>query len=194
LKQAALLGSFLLVFILVTGGLAHAGPLVVNGGFESGDFTGWTQSGNTGLTYVGISPNPAHSGLFAAELGPFGSLGFLSQDIPTIAGHSYTVSYYRQASGGSPNEFRVTWGGNTLVDVMDFAAFSPYVLETFSGLLASGPTTTLSLGFQQDVSYQGLDDVTVVDNTEATVPEPSAMALVGGALLVIVGSIRRRRK
>jgi len=59
----------------------------VNCGFETGDFTGWTQSGNTGFTSVtgsfgGIAPN---SGNFPACMGPVGSDGLLSQTFGTLS-------------------------------------------------------------------------------------------------------------
>src|SRR5260370_23598673 len=65
-----------ITFALLTFGLligfarpASAG-LVVNGGFETGDFKGWTLGGNTDFTFVDGEP---HSGMFSACLGPVGS-------------------------------------------------------------------------------------------------------------------------
>jgi hypothetical protein len=52
-SMKALLGAALMSAILISSG-AHA-DLVTNGGFETGDFTGWTQGGNTGFTSVDLS-------------------------------------------------------------------------------------------------------------------------------------------
>ena len=44
---------FGLCAVLLIAFACHASAnLVTNGGFETGDFTGWTQSGNTGFTSV----------------------------------------------------------------------------------------------------------------------------------------------
>ena len=48
-----------------------AGNLVANCGFETGDFTGWTQSGNLGL-HRRHRRRFAFSGNYAAYLGPIG--------------------------------------------------------------------------------------------------------------------------
>ena len=60
-------------------GQASAANLIVNGSFETGDFTGWTLSGNTGVTGVtgsfgGVDPE---DGSFQAFFGPIGSLALL---------------------------------------------------------------------------------------------------------------------
>src|SRR5215469_8536858 len=50
--------------------LPYVPPLIVNGGFETGDLTGWTQYGNTGGTAVVNNPAYVHSGNYALEIGP----------------------------------------------------------------------------------------------------------------------------
>jgi hypothetical protein len=49
-----------LYVILLAASLAVAGPIpVVNPGFETGDFSGWTRSGNLGFTVVTSDPRTA---------------------------------------------------------------------------------------------------------------------------------------
>ena len=88
--------------------------LVVNGGFETGNYTGWFNSGNTSYAYIQTGANFAHSGQYGAEVGPAGTLGYLSQNIATHPGNNYSISIWLNSQGGFPNEFSVTWGGNVL--------------------------------------------------------------------------------
>src|SRR5439155_336965 len=108
---------------------AATGNLVANSGFETGDFTGWTQSGNTGFT--GVDSGNVHSGSFAAFFGPIGSLGFITQNIPTVAGAQYTFSWFLQNNGGTPNEFQAYWDGTQIVDQINFAG-QGYTLYSFT--------------------------------------------------------------
>ena len=50
--------------VSLASGTATSANLVSNPGFETGDFTAWTQSGNTDFTFVDGLP---HSGEFAAS-------------------------------------------------------------------------------------------------------------------------------
>ena len=78
-RSAALLAVVFALLVLVSG-TAYATPLIVNGGFETGSFFGWTLSGNTG-SYFYVGSDDPYSGTYALDAGPIGSEGYISQII-----------------------------------------------------------------------------------------------------------------
>ena len=96
--------------------LSISESLVQNGGLETGDFTAWMTIGDfTSCSVVSFDPY-VHSGFYGAFLGPYGSLSYLSQSIPTTPGQTYLISCWVFCDGTTPNEFSVAWNGTTLFD------------------------------------------------------------------------------
>jgi hypothetical protein len=133
--------------------------LIINGGFETGNFMGWTQSGNTGAT--GVSTATVHSGMYSAYLGPVGSEGFLAEIFPTNPGASYILDYWLQHDGGTPSTFHAMIDGvNIPGSVLNNPNPFPYTEYTFT-FAATGSRTELKFGFREDPTYFHLDDVSV---------------------------------
>jgi hypothetical protein len=184
----------LLVFGTV--GFAHAGSnLVTNGSFETGDFTGWTVSGDT--TFTGVCDASSCPGMFvpedgnfAAYFGPVGDTATLSQTIATTPGDEYSLSFYlANPVGGTPNFFSVTFGNSSFSFTNFGVAFGwqQFTLTT----LATSDQTPLSFTFRNDPSFWFLDNVTV-QQSGGTVPEPGTLVLFGSGALALAGIARRK--
>jgi len=73
---------------------------VVNGGFETGDLSGWTQFGNTGGTSVMVcGAGCAESGAYGVNFGAVFTPGGIEQTLATISGQSYNISFWLLNNG-----------------------------------------------------------------------------------------------
>lgn len=135
--------------------------LVQNGGFENGDFTGWTQSGNIdGFESVITNSAFVHSGNYGAQIGPGGALYYLSQNLPTTPGQLYLVTFWVvNYNGNGPNEFLADWGATTLFDQIDMGTDGWLDMQYL--VTATTNSTTLKFGFRNDPYYFGFDEVSV---------------------------------
>ena len=181
--------GFLLLLGAYSPSTSQAANLVQNGGFESGDFTGWTNTGNTGFTTV--ANWAPHSGTFSAWIGPTGSNGFISQGLATTTGQSYTVSFwlanYVSGTTEDPNEFRLYWAGVEIFNLVNAPSFD-FTQYSFVAQ-ATSSWTILTMGFRNDIDLFNLDDVDV-----SPVPIPGAVWLLGSGIVGLIGLKRRMRK
>lgn len=173
---------------------AHA-DLIVNGGFETGDFTGWTQSG---WFIEGTNP---HSGVYDASTGCSGAScttvgdlnsAYLYQNVATKRGTKYTLSLFYN-SGQLPtaaSELLLLWGNSaapslsTVVDLVNVDTSGSYVQYTGTVTATSASSQIEFLG-RQDLDFYALDDISVNELEESSVPEcPSILLVLSGLLLI----------
>ncbi len=181
-------GAVALPFTLLVGQ-----SLIQNGGFETGDFSGWTLNGNgapynfvtTSFTYnigtrrhaTNITINP-HSGTYFAALHEPSVLAYLSQNLPTFAGQAYLLSLWMDSPDGrTPNEFSVSWNGGTLFDQANLPKLGWTNLQFI--VTATGSGTVLKIGARDDNAYLALDDVSVLAIPAAAF-QPAAVTQTNG--------------
>lgn len=135
-------------------------PLVVNGGFETDNFTGWTETGSATYMSVSRTASYVHSGSYGAQLGPSGALSYLSQNLATTPGNSYLLSgWLTNPKSRPPNQFLVQWNGATIYSQTNVPAMAWTNLQFL--VAATATTTPLQFGFRNDPAYFGFDDVSV---------------------------------
>jgi hypothetical protein len=183
LNYRALFATLALLISLRYAGMAQN----ANGGFETGDLTGWG-SDQEGAS-VSSDPRYVHSGIYGVQLGTVGTLGHLTQSLPTIPGSNYLISFWlNNTNGGSNNEFQVTWNQSLLYDATNMPALAWTNIQLT--VTASTPNDTLQLGFRQDPQYLGLDDVSVTSigptaPSIITQPTNQTVALSSNAIFVV---------
>lgn len=151
--------------------------LVQNGGFETGDFDGWTLIGNTTGTdtggpiiYNGVQTtvdNSAvvHSGSAGAFLGDT-SLATLSQKLVTTPGQYYLISFYlNNTVAGSGQEFFVYWINASDSPTALYSTTQAPQLKSWTNMQflvqANAAKSTLRFAALNQSNGFGLDDVVV---------------------------------
>jgi flagellin len=180
------------------------GNLVANCGFETGDFTSWTLSGNDvpgeagnlygveGTDPDGISP---HGGADQAFIGDLDSNATtLSQTIATTATDDYTISFWlaqdTAPTTGYGNELLASFGGTSLASLSD-VAIEGYTKYSYT-VAATSSSSVLDITLGDGLGEFLLDDVSVVQDASAPpVPEPPAWTLMLTGIMGI-GLLSRR--
>jgi hypothetical protein len=174
--------------------------LLVNGGFETGDFTGWTVSPPTDVPHFTMicpgggpfcgkgSITAPEAGMFYVNSGPR-TPGTISQTFSDIAGAAYNVDGWVASDGSTPtsNEF---W--SLSIDGVVFAAADPAVKQGWtlytSSFVGTG-SDTLTITSRNDFEGNYFDTFSVV-----AVPEPSSLVSAFTGLMMLQGLIWRSRK
>lgn len=183
------------ISLLAVASLAAAAPaalppgppvdLVANGGFEAG-LDGWTADGWEPAASGGAIAAFAGDGF--ASTSCIGHLCTLSQDIATVAGQRYTLSYaYNPGEAANGSALFVNWDG--VERQAHFGGPLGWITQRLGGLVATGPSTTISFSGLQSATFDGLDGVSVVNS----IPEPESWTLMIIGVAVVGVSMRTRR-
>ena len=219
------------ILALAAAALAVATPalsanLIVNGGFEDpaipagtfaalgggGSIPGWDILGvdtalvNSSYAEANITFQ-ARSGQAFMDLSGVGNSGptsGIAQDVATLVGQIYTLSFWVGNADGSGNaNYLLPSTVNLSIDGGGLVSFTNGATTTglnnwrrFSATFtATGTTTNIAFlnGTDLGDSQTGLDDVSLVEGTTA-VPEPSAWMLMISGFAILGGMARQKRR
>jgi hypothetical protein len=130
----------------------------------------------------------AYSGSQFFVFGTAGTIGYISQNIATVPGQTYGLSFWlANIGGGTTTEFLVNWNNNKVYDVVNSPENDNWSNLTFY-LTATGTNTILQFGGRDD---NGSGEITLDDVTLTPIPSlnpsespagPNAVALTWNSL------------
>jgi hypothetical protein len=139
------------------------GGAIVNGGFETGDFTGWTRSGTTS-----IASSPVHSGTHAALLGstnPTNGDSKISQIFTAPSGSSQLSFWYNI---NCPDDVAWDWATAALKDNTTGVTSTVLAKTCTLGAVWRQVTTAITAGHSYTLTLVSHDENNPGDATETT--------------------------
>ena len=219
--QKPLLAVIAAIVAVTTSLSAHAVELVTNGGFETGNLSGWTTSGPTGslqscqtnwtvasnggsVGCLGHDPGNPIAGTYAAYTsndgaGPLTYSLMQSIAVP-VSATSGILSFDWIADTADPNrKFSVSLGGVTIF-TSTASTNDQWVSESLnvSSILSSASGNSLVLEFDNYIpgNFTGCCNALGLDavslSATTAVPEPASIAMLGAGLLGL-RLVRRRQ-
>ena len=171
--------------------------IVQNCGFETGNTSSWTQTGNwsAGWSKIGVDPHGlgVNSGSYAFFFGnyPYQGESGVSQTLTDTLGTTYQLSFsvvQDETNTGGNQSFSASVNGTPLLLLVDQQVSVNWTSYIFN-FVGTG-TDTIAFSGYENSGYNGLDDVNV--HAVSAVPLPTSVWLFVSAIAGFIGFNRRK--
>jgi len=196
------------VALSLSAGAVQAAQLAVNGDFETGDFTGWTQFPGAGTQSITSDNN---GGLWAGNItvggGPFNTVLKQANLAAGLLTPGQTVNVSFDAKGSYPdggvlfveNFSELSGGGVSFNDLKTFGITNAWQTFSYSTILGPDVSGGFTLQFAgvcgaaaSCLSDSFLDNISITADV-SSVPVPAAVWLFGSGILGLIGVARRKK-
>lgn len=191
-------------------GVTHIGAqgnILVNGDFETGNFSGWNELGSVGGAQVLVNGNDVESGSYAADIllpaaqtNPLlaSQFQFGGSQLPTTAGQTYLLTFWYAVSLGTVPAnnvlFDARWNLDSLFSTTTQSSWGQVGTSytEFSTLVTGGGSDNL-IFYASNVGSTPVD--VYLDNVSlVATPEPTSLALlVQGCVMLLSYSVVRQQ-
>jgi hypothetical protein len=188
-----------LILTVGLAGSAHATSFLVNGSFETGDFTGWGESGNLDFVSVlssGVTGVAAEDGRYYVDVGSIGSDAFFSQTFADTPGQTLRISGWVRGDGGSPSDVGFYFNHITKIGGIPKIYISPVPNQPwtlYTSFVTASGLDTFSVGARNDPGDIQLDNFSIVSVGARATPAPPAWIIMLTGLAAI-GLVTYRRQ